>query len=209
MQLSAETKICGKFELFAETLRSIRPESTACIVSCLTNFIAEADGSSVSVSSRVEPILLEVRDVLLDFCEEQPDRLWLISPPMYRLSPVWLLDGMSEIMLKFSEVMSCEKPRNLLLLPSFPTPCLESDGIHLTPYSGLQFIVHLFDVASEAVGNLKKTPNALISIQSESIRSLEDRMTVIEQDHRRLNSSVELKAAVSSENSDFSENLRL
>ena len=101
-QLSAETKICGKIDIFAETLRSTMAESTAVIISCLTNFIAESEGSSNSVSMRIQPVLLQACDVLLDFCDEQPDRLWLVAPPMYCTSPVWLLDGMPEVMLKFS-----------------------------------------------------------------------------------------------------------
>ena len=88
MMSSAELKSCGSLSVFAETLRSIRPESTACIVSCITNFLTSHDGDgdgapSSSASLRVEPILFDIRDVLLDFCQEQPERHWLLAPPMY------------------------------------------------------------------------------------------------------------------------------
>ena len=74
--------------------------------------------------------------------------------------------------------------------------------------NSFQFIIHLFDSAQEAIANLKKTPVALVPLQGESIRCLEDRMTVIEQDHKRLNKSFEVKSAVAAEVNDFNENQR-
>ena len=207
---SAEVKTCGRLDLLAETLRSIRPETTACILSCVTNFIADSPVSSDSVSLRIEPVLLEFRDLLYDYCQEQPDRYWLLAPPMYRTSPVWLLDGLGEVMTKFSEVMRQDRPRNLLMLLSFPHASLESDGVHLSAYSGFQFVAHLFDSAEAVINRHKKPPSTQqqSEIQSESIRILEDRVTVIEQDHKRLNKSVEMKSAVQAESADFAENSR-
>ena len=109
----------------------------------------------------------------------------------------------------FLKVFRNERPRNLLLLPSFPSPVLEADGVHLTPFSGLQFVTHLLEASTEQIANLKKSASSMITIQSESIRSLEDRVLVVEQDHRRLNRSVENKSAISSESADFAENQRL
>ena len=74
--------------------------------------------------------------------------------------------------------------------------------------SKFQFIVHLFDSAQEAIANLKKAPVTMVPIQGESIRCLEDRMTVIEQDHKCLNKSAEVKSAVAAESNDFDENQR-
>ena len=75
---------------------------------------------------------------------------------MYRTSPVWYLDGLAEILIKFSEVFSRDKPPNLFLIPSFNHTELESDGVHLLPYPGLQFVVHLFDQAKEALESTKR-----------------------------------------------------
>ena len=125
------------------------------------------------------------------------------------MSPIWYRDGLAEIMLKFAEVFTSEKPPNLYLLPSFASPVLESDGVHLTPYSGIQFVLSLFDSAQDILRNLKKPVTSLIPAQQESIRSLEDRVSVIEQDHKRLNQTFISKSVVSSESADYAENIRL
>ena len=178
------------------------------LIACLTNFLTMSEGESSSANHRVEPVMSEVREILASYCQEFPERFWLISPPMYRTSPVWYLDGLPGIMLKFSEVMNVDRPRNLHLLPSFPSVGLEADGVHLNPYSGLEFVVHLFDSAAILLENLKKPAHVMSGVQSESIRSLEDRVHVLEQDHKRLNTSVESKAAVNAEAWDFDANCR-
>ena len=204
----AEVKSCGKLVVLEETLRSIRAETTVILLSCLTNFITDCTGSTESISLRIEPVLVQVRDILFSFCQEQPERHWLMAPPMYRTSPVWYVDGLSEVMIKFSEAMQDDPPRNFHLLPSFPSPNFEADGVHLSPYSGYQFILHLFDSAKKVMAQSKKPPSSLIPQQSESIRCLEDRVTVIEQDHQRLSKSCELKYAVQAEINEYHENLR-
>ena len=205
---SAELRHCGIFEVFGETLRSIRSTSTVCILSCLTNFLTMCQGDSSSAAVRVEPVLREVHEVVLSFCQEFPERTWLLAPPMYRTTPLWYLDGLPEILVKFSSIFSQEQPRNLLLMPSVPNQVLEADGIHLTPYSGFEFVVALFDKAAELIDNLKKNPTSLVGVHSESIRCLEDRVSVVEQDHKRLNKSVETKHAANAESWDFAENQR-
>ena len=207
---SAELRVCGHYDIFNESLRSIRSESDAVILSCLSNFITNSpyEGFEVSAAARVEPLLLEVREVLLSFCQEFADRSWFLAPPMYRTTPLWYRDGMSEILLKFSEVFTKEKPVNLFLMPSFHSPVLEADGVHLTPFSGLHFVVSLFDSALELLKNSKRPASAMVPIQQESIRSLEDCVSVIEQDHKRLNQSVINKSVVTSEAADYAENQR-
>ena len=207
---SAEVKICGTVEIFSETLRSIRSDSTACLISCLTNFLASTSSEGpCSAVSRIEPTLLDVRDTIYSFCQEQPERTWFIAPPMYRYWPLWYADGLSEILLKFSEAFREDTPSNLLLLPSFAHPEFESDGIHLSAYSGLQFVVSLFDTAKESFSRAKKSPAALSVSQQESIRVLEDRVCVLEKDHRRLHKSVDYKSMINAEANDFAENQRL
>ena len=71
---SAEVKICGRIESFAETLRSMRSTSTVCVIACLTNFLTSTEGASTSAAIRVQPTLIEFRDIILDFCSEQPER---------------------------------------------------------------------------------------------------------------------------------------
>ena len=72
----AQVSICGRMEAFAEVLRQMRAETTVCLIACLTNFITSSNESaSSSPSLRVDPILREFREVLMDFCQEQPERL--------------------------------------------------------------------------------------------------------------------------------------
>ena len=72
---TAEVNICGRIEAFREVLRSTRVETVTIIVACVTNFVTASDDSaSSSVSLRVRPVLQEFREVLLDFCQEQPER---------------------------------------------------------------------------------------------------------------------------------------
>ena len=198
---------CGHLGIFQEMLSKVRPESTVVIVSCLTNFLASSEGPD-SVSQRIEPVLSEIREALDAACTEKPERFHLISPPMYRTSPVWYREGLPEVLTTFSQVMLQDRPPNLLLLPSFPTPAYVVDGIHLTPYSGLEFMMHLFDSSDELLNTLDAAPEAVVSKVSEGSRLLEDRVMALEQDHRRLNQVVENKIAIDSEIADSLENER-
>ena len=74
----------------------------------------------------------------------------------------------------FSQLMSDEKPDNLHLLPSFATPEFESDGAHLTAYSGLEFILHLFDSASDVLDKADLPAPDLAIKDGEATRVLED-----------------------------------
>ena len=111
---------------------------------------------------------------------------------MYRTTPLWYLDGLGEILSMFSSVMNPDRPRNLLLLKSFSHPELESDGVHLTPYSGYQYVQYLFDSTCELLQAQSQPPEAYVIAHTEAIRSLEDRVVVLEKDHQRLNQVIVL-----------------
>ena len=145
---------------------------------------------------------------MAEACSSNPTRSYLISPPMYRVRPLWYREGLPEIMNLFSQVLSQDRPPNLFLLPSFPTPDFEADGVHLTAYSGLEFILHLFDCSIERLESAELPPAEQAAIGSESTRVLEDRVMALEQDHRRLNKAVESKVAVDAELADFHLNER-
>ena len=204
---AAQVLSCGNFSIFSATLEKVRSSSTSCIIACVTNFITGAQGPS-TVSLRVDPALQEFRSVLVEACSAFPERSFLVSPPMYRTSPLWYREGLPEIMNLFSQAMTPDKPPNLHLLPSFATPDFEADGVHLTAYSGLEFILHLFDGATELLSNLALPPPERAERSSESTRVLEDRMMSLEQDHRRLNRVVESKTAADAELADFHANER-
>ena len=198
---------CGNFSIFNATLEKVRPQSTSCIIACATNFLSSVQGPT-TVSLRVDPVLQDLRDVLVEACATFPDRTYLVSPPMYRTSPLWYREGLPEIMSLFSQSLATDKPPNLHILPSFATPDFEADGVHLTAYSGLEFILHLFDGAAELLANLALPLPERATRGSESTRVLEDRMMSLEQDHRRLNRVVERKTAEDAELDDFHTNER-
>ena len=199
---SAQVLACGHLGIFQGTLDKIKPNVNVCIIACLTNFLTRADGHS-TVALRVEPVLQEIRAALVEFCAILPSRLVLISPPMYRTTPLWYREGLAEILTVFSQVFNVDKPDNLILLPSFSTPSFEADGVHLTAYSGLEFIMHLFDSSQEALDNLSLALPAIAQKLTEANRVLEDRVMVLEQDHRRLGNVVTSKTAADAELFDF------
>ena len=94
---ACQVLICGHLGIFKDTMAKVREESNVCVVSCLTNFLASSEGPD-SVSQRIEPVLGEVREVLDQLCTENPERFYLVSPPMYRTSPVWYREGLPEVM---------------------------------------------------------------------------------------------------------------
>ena len=201
---------CGRLAVLAEALRQVRESSNVVLLSCVTNFLTGSTDEGSSISIRVEPIFKEVQSIIESVASTNPNCLFLIAPPMYRSFPIWYRDGVSEILQKFSSML-CSRPSglsNIHLLPSFPTPVFENDGIHLTPYSGLEFILHLFDSANCLILTLSSSPEQAVIKNIESSRVLEDRMMAIEQDHRRLNKVVEDKTAEDAELADFQENTR-
>ena len=204
---NAQVLPCGHLEIFLETLRKVKAEVDVCLVSCLTNFITGAsDQGPPTLSHRVAPVLQNIVAALAEFCTAQPERLVLISPPMYRTSPLWYREGLPEVLSLFSQAFRVDKPVNLHLLPSFPTPAFEADGVHLTAYSGLEYIMHLFDSADDLCLKLESSPEAVLVQSCESSRVLEDRVMVLEQDHRRLNNVVERRTAIEAELADFHAN---
>ena len=199
---------CGKLSILAEALKSVREESTICVVSCVSNFLTGSKSAGSTVSPRFEPVLSDFCKALNLASGDRPDLIYLVSAPMYRRTPLWYRDSLPEILTKFSEAMKQRGPQ-IHLLSSFPTPTLEPDGVHLTAYSGLEFVLHLFDAAGTVLDGLSKTVDEAATLNTEAARVLEDRMVAIEQDHRRLNAAFVTKSAEDSELFDFHENIRL
>ena len=196
---------CPRLQLLEDVLGKVRKESDICIISCVTNFLTSSEEDSM-VSKRVEPVVEEFAGTLANFASKFPAVSILVSPPMYRKSPVWYREGLPEILTRFSGAFR-DRPDNLNLLPSFATPDFDPDGVHLTAYSGLEYMIHLFDSSLSVLESLSKTCDERIPEANESTRLLEDRVMVLEQDHRRLNRSVELKAANDAEVQDYHENV--
>ena len=196
---------CQRLQLLDDVLGNVRKESNVCVLSCVTNFLTSSEEDPM-VSKRVEPVLEEFASVVVAFCTAAPSLTVLVAPPMYRTSPLWYREGLPEVMTRFSASFR-NKPANLQLLPSFATPDYEQDGVHLTAYSGLEFMIHLFDSAVQTLESLSKSCDERIPESNEATRLLEDRVMVLEQDHRRLTHDVEAKAAIDAELHDFHENV--
>ena len=205
-----ETQViqCGRLATLATSMKSIRAESNVCVLSCVSNFLTSLPAqNSSSLSVVVEPIFKDFLAKLIDACQSRPETSFLICPPMYRTNPIWYREGLPEILRKFSEMMKA-RPSNSHMMPSFPSPSYDPDGVHLTAYSGLEYVLHMFDSIRSVLDSLLLDPESKSSHASESSRVLEDRVMVLEQDHRRLNDKFEHKYAVDAELSDFQENLR-
>ena len=198
---------CTKMSTFAESLKSVRAESTVCILACITNFLTASTDTGV-VSHRIVPIFQDFLGAINEAASAAPGLHYLVSPPMYRKTPIWYRDCLPEVMTKFSEIMS-GRSANVLLMASFPNPVLDDDGVHLSPYSGLEFVLHLFDEAASVLDNLESSITETTSKTSEVSRVLQDRVMALEQDHRRLNIAFECKSAEDAELFDYHENIRM
>lgn len=205
---NAQISSCGKIQLLEAALEEVNSNVDICIVSCVSNFIESSSGSDSSVAARVDPTLTKFRQILVSACLAHESRQFFVCPPMYRSTPSWYRDGMPDILTRFSAVMSKDRPENLRLLPSFPSPSYEKDGVHLTPYAGLEFLYHMFDSVKELLSASSLDVAPRCDIRQEIARCLGDRVTALEQDHRRLNTSYESKFAIDSELADFQENVR-
>lgn len=198
---------CQKIELLSESLRTVREETNVCIVSCITNFLTATEGSA-TLTIRLEPAFSGFFGKIREACLEVPERAFLVCPPMYRRQPLWYRDGLSEVLGRFSSELMRDKPINLFAMPSFPTPDFEADGVHLSAFSGLEFVLHLFDSATSILDSLALDPVSRDSKSGEATRLLEDRVVALEQDHRRLNQAFDLKTAIDAELSDIIKNER-
>ena len=76
--VGAQIKTCSSPDTLGEVLRSIRAETTICILACLTNMLTSIDGDSASAGLRVQPVLTDIKETLLDYCQENPERSALI-----------------------------------------------------------------------------------------------------------------------------------
>ena len=140
------------------------------------------------------------------FCASRASTLVVIAPPMFRVLPHWYKVGLPEILIEFSSVMSASLPSNLRLINSFATPEFKQDGVHLTDYSGLRYVVHLFDAARA----ITKTPLPMPELEStiESIRVVNDRVAVLEQGQAILSAEFSMKSAIDAELDEYMENVR-
>lgn len=113
---NAQILTCMKAPLLPEALSQVNADCEVVIVTCVTNFITDATGSS-TISAKVEPVITKFLDQIACSSDLNPDRLYLVGPPMFRSRPGWYREGLSEILTKFSSVMTRNPPAKLKLMP--------------------------------------------------------------------------------------------
>jgi hypothetical protein len=116
---------------------------------------------------------------------------------------------MPEITIRFSELARQDPcPPNLFIMPSFARSVLEADGVHLTPFSGMEFVLHLFKASEEVIKTSSLPASDQVKLVTETSRMLQDRVSALEHDHRRVVERIEHQRALDAELDDFQENLR-
>ena len=168
----------------------------------MTDLIATSEKCS-SLSATIDPVLSVIRDKLYDLCSSRPLLQVVLAPPLYRPLPLWYRDSMAEIAEKFSACYGGNRPENFHLLPSFISQNLCPDGILLNPVSGLHYILHLFDQTVSVLEVAQAPPDHRLAGVLESVRSHDDRLAYIENDHSRLHDRVDRRIAIESEFSDW------
>lgn len=102
--------------------------------------------------------------------------------------------------------LSALRPDNLLLMPSFVSQDLMPDGHHLTPVSGLHYVLHVFDQVELLLALDHHGPDAKISHFQETVRQHDDRLSYLESRHGGLQARVDLRIASDSEFRDWATN---
>ena len=127
----------------------------------------------------------------------------IVAPPLYRDRPLWYQQGLAQIAARFSSSLSAAPPSNLRLLPSFLSQDLDPDGVHLTPVSGLHYILHLFDSTVSLLQQVGLDTDARVDLVQESVRQHSDRLAYLENRHGTLASGCTIKFAQDQEFNDW------
>ena len=104
---------------------------------------------------------------------------------------------------RFSAILTHEHPPNLMLLPSFSSQDLAPDGVHLTPVSGLHYVLFLFDQSEMALKSLASTHDQQLASVKESVRQHNDRMAYLESRQVGFVRQANTKVAADAEFDDF------
>ena len=89
------------------------------------------------------------------------------------------------------------------ILPSFISQDLLPDGVHLTPVSGLHYVLHLFDQTEAVLSISTQDPDSKLVHVQESVRHHNDRLVFLESRHDKLSVSHDIKVAADAEFRDW------
>ena len=130
----------------------------------------------------------------------------LVAPPLNRARPYWYQKGLPQIACRFSMALSANQPTNLIILPGFVCQDLHPDGKHLSPVSGLHYMLHLFDQSEAAVALQSCSSEVQLVAVQETVRQHDDRLSYLESRHLGLHNLVSIKAATDAEFKDWTIN---
>ena len=151
--VTAKVIDCQSAALFTSALQQVPLDTTVCIVESVTSFLVAAQDSG-SIFGTIDPVLTDFANTLGEFCAARNTLQVVVAPPMFRPKPVWYHSHLPQVAQQFSTILMAKKPRNLHLLSSPVCQDLCPDEIHLTPVSGLHFVLHLFDDAHRIVSSI-------------------------------------------------------
>ena len=127
----------------------------------------------------------------------------VVVPPLYRDHPAWYQQNLSQVAARFSPTMIAGKAKNIHLIPSFSHQELLPDGVHLTPVSGLHYVIHLFDQSEIAIALSASTSDGRLDHVQEAVRHHDDRLVFLESRHGQLARTSDIKIASNAEFSDW------
>ena len=147
---SAKVVDCKELSSLAQCLRDISSDTTVCLIQSVTAFLVSTPFSG-TVFGSIDPILTDFAQQIREFCTARPSVQVFIGPPMYQFVPFWYRRNMPAVVQQFATILSAQRTRNLSLLSSPVSQELCDDGIHLTPVSGLHYLLNLFDEAQRLI----------------------------------------------------------
>lgn len=109
---------CTSLSTFSGCLAKVSSEATVLILSCVSNFLRDSSSSS-DPTSRMTSTLETFRDLLLHYCESNPDLSVMLAPPQYSKTPTWYADSGTLPLQLVRKLVIDEFPvSNLFLIPA-------------------------------------------------------------------------------------------
>ena len=118
-----------------------------------------------------------------------------VAPPLYRRHPLWYNQNLAQIATRFSASLTAVATQNLHLLPSFISQDLLSDGIYLSPVSGLHYVLHVFDQTQSILDSAGSSHDVQLVNVREAVRVHDDRIAYLENKSSDVRKQVSHKVA--------------
>ena len=192
---------CDDLLSLDQALCAVRPESSVCIISAITNMLLAADDTG-TIASSIESVLTSFKTKVVALCSSRPTLQVVVAPPLFRLRPMWYPKSLPQISGLFSTMLSNDVPQNLHLLASFCSQDLLPDGVYLSPVSGLHFVLHLFDQTENILRLVSSNSDSQIYHVRELCCQHDDRIVFLEKRHENLDDRVDFKVAADAEFKD-------